>query len=320
MPTDCCVGPRVAQSGHKAYNYDAVTWMYDCLSQHAYSSYKYTGKEGDSESGLDNFEARYYSSSMGRFMQPDEFTGGPVDLFDPGPPTPDPLPYADIFNPQSLNKYAYVYNSPLRYVDPDGHDAWDVMKGAANAFGSDFFGGAGRQDSGNGDYRIGQAIGDFGATVVGAGEALLGGGGEVGGLALDATGVGAVAGVPVGVVSTAAVVQGSSAVLIGGAHLLKSSESTPATEPYKRPSGATTPEQRESVQGKPCVDCGKTESRMNANHKTPLVEEHYKTGTVNKTNMRSPNAVNSHCPTCSASQGGKLSHYSKKMKKKVKTR
>jgi hypothetical protein len=42
-----------------------------------------------------------------------------------------------------------------------------------------------------------------------------------GGVALDATGIGAVAGVPVGVVSTAAVVQGSSAVLIGGAHLMK---------------------------------------------------------------------------------------------------
>jgi hypothetical protein len=130
-------------------------------------------------------------------MQPDEFAGGPVDLFDPSPPTPDPLPYADIFNPQSLYKYTYVYNNPLRYIDPKGHNAWDIIKGAANALGSDFFGGAGRQESGNGDYQVGQAIGDFGATVVGAGETLLGAGGEVGGVALDATGVGAVAGVPV---------------------------------------------------------------------------------------------------------------------------
>ena len=181
----------------------------------------FTGKERDAESGLDDFEARFYSSSIGRFMQVDEFSGGPVDVFDPSPSAAGPLPYADIFNPQSLNKYTYVYNNPLRYVDPNGHDAWDIVKGAANAFGSDFFGGAGRQDSENGDYKVGQAIGDFGATVVGAGETLLGAGGEVGGVALDATGVGAVAGVPVGVVSTAAIVQGSSAVLIGGAHLLK---------------------------------------------------------------------------------------------------
>jgi RHS repeat-associated protein len=33
--------------------------------------YKFTGKERDSESGLDNFGARYNSSAMGRFMSPD---------------------------------------------------------------------------------------------------------------------------------------------------------------------------------------------------------------------------------------------------------
>ena len=33
--------------------------------------YKFTGKERDSESGLDNFGARYNASSMGRFMTPD---------------------------------------------------------------------------------------------------------------------------------------------------------------------------------------------------------------------------------------------------------
>ena len=36
-----------------------------------WSHYKFTGKERDSESGLDNFGARYNSSSLGRFMSPD---------------------------------------------------------------------------------------------------------------------------------------------------------------------------------------------------------------------------------------------------------
>jgi RHS repeat-associated protein len=32
--------------------------------------YKFTGKERDSESGLDNFGKRYSASSLGRFMTP----------------------------------------------------------------------------------------------------------------------------------------------------------------------------------------------------------------------------------------------------------
>ena len=42
-------------------------YYYDALSS------KFTGKERDSESGLDNFGARYMGSSLGRFMSPDEF-------------------------------------------------------------------------------------------------------------------------------------------------------------------------------------------------------------------------------------------------------
>ncbi len=66
----------------------------------------FTGKERDSESGLDNFGARYDSSSMGRFMSPDAF-------------------YKDshVGDPQSWNEYAYARNNPLRYVDPNGETA-----------------------------------------------------------------------------------------------------------------------------------------------------------------------------------------------------
>ena len=82
-----------------------------------------SGKERDAESGLDYFLARYYSAAQGRFTSPDEFKGGIVDPFT-GQQVgqPGPLPYADIADPQTLNKYAYVRNNPLRYVDPDGHE------------------------------------------------------------------------------------------------------------------------------------------------------------------------------------------------------
>ncbi len=75
---------------------------------------RYTGKERDSESGNDYFGARYYASTMGRFMSPD-FTGD-----DDGPP--EPVPYADLTDPQSLNLYGYVQNNPLSRFDSEGHD------------------------------------------------------------------------------------------------------------------------------------------------------------------------------------------------------
>jgi RHS repeat-associated protein len=71
----------------------------------------FTGKERDTESGLDYFGARYYASNMGRFMSPDY-------AYDYDP---QPVPHADLENPQSLNLYSYVQNNPLSNIDPDGH-------------------------------------------------------------------------------------------------------------------------------------------------------------------------------------------------------
>lgn len=64
---------------------------------------KFTGQERASESSNDNFKARYYGSSMGRFLSPDPLGG-------------------HFMNPQSLNRYAYVHNNPLAMVDPTGED------------------------------------------------------------------------------------------------------------------------------------------------------------------------------------------------------
>jgi RHS repeat-associated protein len=68
-----------------------------------------TGKEHDSESGNDYFGARYYNSPMGRFMSPDWSAKA------------EPVPYAKLGNPQTLNLYAFVGNSPVSHVDVDGH-------------------------------------------------------------------------------------------------------------------------------------------------------------------------------------------------------
>jgi RHS repeat-associated protein len=96
---------------------------------------KFSGKERDSESGLDYLLARYYASAQGRFLSPDEFKGGPVFVFGGGESSGGPLPYADISDPQSLNKYVYVYDRPLIYIDPDGHKV--VLTGSEDDIGEE---------------------------------------------------------------------------------------------------------------------------------------------------------------------------------------
>ncbi|QQS58743.1 RHS repeat-associated core domain-containing protein [Candidatus Peregrinibacteria bacterium] len=68
------------------------------------NDYTYTGKERDEDTDLLYYEARYYNSNIARFLSLDPWAG-------------------DLTDPQSLNKYAYVRNNPLKYVDPFGLDA-----------------------------------------------------------------------------------------------------------------------------------------------------------------------------------------------------
>ncbi len=71
----------------------------------------YIGQRWDSVLGLYDYRARYYHPALGRFISAD-------------PVVPEPG------NPQSLNRYAYVYNNPLRYTDSSGHwveTVWDII-------------------------------------------------------------------------------------------------------------------------------------------------------------------------------------------------
>jgi len=64
----------------------------------------FTQKERDNETGLDYFLARYYSSTQGRFTSPDEFTGGPDELYYfVSDASANPTFYANLAKPQSLN-------------------------------------------------------------------------------------------------------------------------------------------------------------------------------------------------------------------------
>jgi RHS repeat-associated protein len=67
------------------------------------NTHKFTGKERDTESGLDNFTARFYASTTGRFMSADD------------------AKYVTAADPQTWNLYTYVANNPVNAVDPTGH-------------------------------------------------------------------------------------------------------------------------------------------------------------------------------------------------------
>jgi RHS repeat-associated protein len=90
------------------------------------NDYKFTGKKRDLETGLDYFGARYYSNGLGRWVSADWST------------TPVPVPYAVLGDPQSLNLYTYVRNTPTTTMDPDGHciPVCDIVAKLAQWFGT----------------------------------------------------------------------------------------------------------------------------------------------------------------------------------------
>ena len=57
----------------------------------------------DSETGTDHAQFRQYSGTQGRWMSPDPYSGS-----------------YDFNNPQSFNRYAYVLNNPLSFLDVSG--------------------------------------------------------------------------------------------------------------------------------------------------------------------------------------------------------
>ena len=100
---------EMLQASQTSACYDADFYPYGGEITHTNTctqNYKFTSKERDTESGLDNFGARYNSSSLGRFISPD----------------PKLMSLRRAVNPQEWNMYAYTGNNPIVYVDPNGRE------------------------------------------------------------------------------------------------------------------------------------------------------------------------------------------------------
>ena len=76
------------------------------------TDFGYTGQRNSGYTGLMDYKARFYDGSLGRFLQPDSIVPG-------------------MGNPQNLNRYSYVGNSPTNFVDPTGHFIVFVIAGVA---------------------------------------------------------------------------------------------------------------------------------------------------------------------------------------------
>ncbi len=72
---------------------------------------KFTSKERDTETGLDYFGARYYSSGLGRFIEADPLMAS-----------------GRASAPQSWNRYSYVLNNPLKLIDLNGLEENDPQE------------------------------------------------------------------------------------------------------------------------------------------------------------------------------------------------
>jgi len=73
-------------------------------------AHKFTGQRLDTSTSLYFYHARYYDPKLGRFISPDTIVQAPGD-------------------PQTLNRYSYARNNPVKYVDPSGYSFWNWVFG-----------------------------------------------------------------------------------------------------------------------------------------------------------------------------------------------
>jgi RHS repeat-associated protein len=107
---------------------------------------RFTDYVHDSESNLEHTLFRQYSSTQGRFLSPDPFTGS-----------------MDLGNPQSMNRYPYVAGNPINFTDTLGLEGVGDAGGPYAASGCTLISGTGDEAfgcAGFGGFNIG-GVGDL---------------------------------------------------------------------------------------------------------------------------------------------------------------
>jgi RHS repeat-associated protein len=295
-------GEVIARDLHDPYGTASIAWR---AEQQSGPTYRFTGKEDHTLASAVSIGARQYLPALGRWASPD-----PQFLLDPE---------AQLSRPGERNLYVYAGNGPVQHIDPTGYGwismAVKLVKAGAKAI----YKGYDKVDEFSG-------IVDDAATVVSSQAGI--GSRVLSALSLASEALPISAG---DVKDGYRWVKGGDRVLDAAAdaragqrsawetarELSSGSTSPKATTAYVRPSHATVPAQRRAVQGQPCVTCGATAPKMYADHKTPLVKEHYETGSIDRVRMRSVTAVQPQCPRCSNGQGGDLQKYGREMKGKL---
>mgnify|MGYP006284799813 CR=1 FL=1 len=80
---------------------DANNWNNYEVTEPTLFTRGHTGHEHIGGYGLINMNGRVYDARLGRFLSPDPYIQSPFS--------------------QSFNRYSYVVNNPLKYIDPDGY-------------------------------------------------------------------------------------------------------------------------------------------------------------------------------------------------------
>jgi RHS repeat-associated protein len=140
---------RIGSNPNRTYSWGVAFGPFgEQYAQSGSPALSFTGEEGTADTVTDEYDflSRKLHSKQGRWISPD----------------PGGVSAVDLMNPQSWNRYAYVYNNPLALTDPQGLCAGG---GSCSSDGSQ--GGTGTAGGGW------VALGDFGSLLMGFGQQSL---------------------------------------------------------------------------------------------------------------------------------------------------